>query len=138
MNTGKDADTTRSWTGGAHWHRMYRMPRSKNEVWGIRHAGWPNVELRMDDEGGALLQAKRAIRGGIRVVRGGGDGEGKGIRPPLLWRGHARHLRERIAGVPRRFIFYSWSRGRTMEILRLGESKGVRVDRRAKNKLIVP
>jgi hypothetical protein len=41
-------------------------------------------------------------------------------------------------GIPRRFLFFSWSKGRTLDILSYAESKGVRVERRVKYDLVVP
>ena len=133
------AVNARSWTGGAHWHVRRKMPWSENEMWGIRHAGWPNVKLRLDNKGGALFYKRR---GEPEVAFKWHEVEVmeriKVFALPFFGEGVRVTLKERIARVPRRFIFYSWSRGRTMEILRLGESEGVRVDRRAKNKLVVP
>ena len=128
-----------SWTGGAHWHRRYRMPWSQNGVWGIRHAGWPNVKLRLHDKGGTLSH-KRSVEPEIAFSWHEMEGmeRVKVFALPFLGEGVRVTLKERIAGVPKRLIFYSWSRGRTMGILRFGEFEGVKVDRRAKNKLTVP
>jgi hypothetical protein len=41
-------------------------------------------------------------------------------------------------GVSRRFVFFTLTRGRTMDVLRFAESRGVRVEREAKNTLAVP
>jgi hypothetical protein len=48
-------------------------------------------------------------------------------------------FKEQVArGVPRRLLFFTLARGRTMDILWFAESRGVRVERRAKNILAVP
>jgi hypothetical protein len=58
---------------------------------------------------------------------------------PFLGEGVRFTLKEAIVwGVRRRFVFFSGSKGRTLEMLELAESKGVRVERRANNKFTVP
>jgi hypothetical protein len=58
---------------------------------------------------------------------------------PFLGEGVRFTLKEvMVWGIRRRFVFFSGSKGRTMDILDLSESKGVRVQRRAKNKFTVP
>ena len=58
---------------------------------------------------------------------------------PFLGEGVRFTLKEiMVWGIRRRFVFFSGSKGRTMEMLEVAESKGVRVERRANNKFTVP
>ena len=58
---------------------------------------------------------------------------------PFLGEGVRFTFEEMVArGIPRRFLFFSWRKGRTLDILGYAESKGVRVERRVKNDLVVP
>ncbi|MDP9439297.1 MAG: hypothetical protein M3P49_11210 [Actinomycetota bacterium] len=58
---------------------------------------------------------------------------------PFLGEGVRITFEELLArGTPRRLLFFSWSRGRTEDILGFAEARGVRVQRRAKNDLVVP
>jgi hypothetical protein len=129
----------RTWTGGAYWHRSGKTPWPKSAaVWATRYATWPFVKLRLDEGGGALLYARsqgpevtfvwREIEHAERV---------RVLGIPLFGEGVRFTLKKQVAkGVPRRF--FSWSKGRTEDILEVAESKGVRVERRAKNMFTVP
>src|SRR5919107_1083449 len=130
----------RTWTGGAYWNFKARSHPLFGDAWLTRYATWPYVQLRLDDEGGALLHGNRsepAIRFGWQEVE-----EMERVRVlgfPFLGEGVRVTLKEvMVWGIRRRFVFFSLSKGRTMDILDLSESKGVRVQRRAKNKFTVP
>jgi hypothetical protein len=58
---------------------------------------------------------------------------------PFLGEGVRFTLREKmLQGMPMRFLFFSWSKSRTMDILGFAELKGVTVERRAKTRFVVP
>ena len=130
----------RSWTGGAYWNfRAWSHPFF-GDTWLTRYATWPLVQLRLDDGGGALLHAHRsdpAIRFGWQEVE-----QMERVRVlviPFLGEGVRFTLKEiMVWGIRRRFVFFSGSKGRTTEMLEVAESKGVRVERRAKNAFTVP
>ena len=130
----------RTWMGGAYWNFKGRSHPFFEDAWMTRYATWPYVQLRLDDEGGALLRGNRsdpAIRFGWQEVQ-----EMERVRVlsiPFLGEGVRFTLQEvMVWGIRRRFVFFSGRKGRTLEILELAESKGVRVERRAKNTFMVP
>ena len=130
----------RTWTGGAYWHRQGRHPFFSIRGWITKYAPFPYVRLRLDDGGGQLLNAKRAepeVEFAWPEVR-----EMQRVRIfglPFLGEGVRITFKELLAkGIPKRFLFFSWSKGRTEDILEFAESRGVRVERRAKNDLAVP
>ena len=106
----------------------------------MKYATFPYVRLRLDDKGGQLLYAKRAepeVAFGWPEVR-----EKERVRIfalPYLGESVRVTFKEEVAvSIPKRFLFFSWSKGRTEDILGFAESIGVRVERRAKNDLVVP
>jgi hypothetical protein len=99
-----------------------------------------SVRLRLDARGGQLFWSKRTepeVEFSWSEVR-----EMERVRIfalPFLGEGVRVTFKEIVAkGIPRRFLFFSWSKGRTLDILGYAESKGVKVERRAKNDLVVP
>jgi hypothetical protein len=130
----------RSWPGGAYWNFKAKSHPLFGDAWLTRYATWPYVKLRLDDEGGALLHGNRsepAIRFGWQEVEDMERVRVLGV--PFLGEGVCFTLKEAMVwGIRRRFVFFSGSKGRTLEMLELSESKGVRVERRAKNKFTVP
>ena len=130
----------RTWTGGAYWNFEARSHPFFGDTWMTRYAPWPYVRLRLDDEGGALLHgntSEPAIRFGWQEVEA--MERVRVLALPFLGEGVRFTLKEvMVWGIRRRFVFFSGSKGRTMDILDLSESKGVQVQRRAKNKFTVP
>jgi hypothetical protein len=131
----------KTWTGGAYWHRPGggHHPFSIRR-WMTKYAPFPYVRLRLDAEGGQLLYAKRdepEVQFGWPDVR-----EMERVRIfalPFLGEGVRVTFKEGIArGTPKRFLFFSWSKARTEDILGFAESRGVRIERRAKIDLAVP
>jgi hypothetical protein len=129
----------RTWTGCAYWHRRVQHPFS-TRGWMTRYVTFPFVRLRLDAGGGQLLWIKRAepevefcwpeVKEMERV---------KIFALPFFGEGVRVTFKEMLArGIPRRFLFFSWSKGRTLDILSYAESKGVRVERRVKYDLVVP
>jgi hypothetical protein len=130
----------RTWTGGAYWNFKARGHPFFGDVWLTRYATWPFVQLRLDDEGGALLHGNKsepAIRFGWHEIE-----KMERLRVlaiPFLGEGVRFTLKEiMVWGIRRRFVFFSLSKGRSLRMLKLAESKGVRVERRAKNAFTVP
>jgi hypothetical protein len=132
---------TRTWTGGAYWnfearhHRLYG-----DRLWLTKYATYPYVRLRLHEKGGALLHRRRSepeiafawpeVEGMERV---------RVLALPFLGEGVRVTLKEDMVwGIPRRFLFFSGRKKRTMDILDIAESKGVRVERSAKNRFVVP
>ncbi len=76
------------------------MPWSQNGVWGIRHAGWPNVKLRLHDKGGTLSH-KRGVEPEIAFSWQEVEGmeRVKVFALPFLGEG-ARHPQGEIRGRP--------------------------------------
>jgi hypothetical protein len=130
----------KSWTGGAYWHRWGKTSWSKTEQWFTRYATWPFVTLCLDDEGGALFYARSSgpetsfvwneIERMERVRVLGIPFFGEGVRSTFRV--------QAARGIPRRWLFFSFSKGRTLDILGRAQSKGVSIERRAKNTLVVP
>ena len=130
----------RTWTGGAYWHRRGHHPFFSIRGWIIRYAPFPFVRLRLDGGGGRLFWAKRVepeveffwpeVRKIERVRMLGIPFLGEGVRVTFE--------EMVVRGIPRRFLFFSWSKGMTLDILGYAESKGVKVERRVKNDLAVP
>ena len=130
----------RTWTGGAYWNFKARSHPFFGDAWMTRYATWPFVQLHLGDAGGALLHGNRsepAIRFGWQEVE-----QMERVRVlaiPFLGEGVRFTLKEvMVWGIRRRFVFFSFSKGRTLKMLDLAEAKGVRVERRAKNKFTVP
>jgi len=132
--------SNRSWTGGAYWNYRRRNPWFGDRAWLTRFAGYPNVRLRLDDEGGTLHEAGREqpeimfawpeVEKVERVRVLGLPFLGEAVRITLK--------EEMFWGIPRRLLFFSRTRARTREILGFAESKGVQVKRRARNMVVVP
>ncbi len=130
----------RTWTGGAYWNFKTRGHPLFKDAWMTKYATWPYVQLHLDDEGGALHHRRKSVPAlafvwhevekmeRVRVL---------GI--PFLGEGVRVTLKEvMVWGTRRRFIFFSGRKVRTMDILELAESQGVRVEKRAKNTFTVP
>ena len=108
-----------------------------DRAWPTRYAGYPNVRLRLDDEGGTLHEASKDQREIMfvwpevekmeRVRVFGLTFLGEAVRITLK--------EEMFWGIPRRLLFFSRTKGRTRDILGFAESRGVRVKRRARNML---
>jgi hypothetical protein len=111
-----------------------------DRVWLTRYAGYPNVQLRLDDEGGTLYEASRdqpeimfawpEVEKMERVRVLGLPFLGEAVRITLK--------EEMFWGISRRLLFFSRTKARTRDILGFAESKGVRVKRRARNMFVVP
>jgi hypothetical protein len=132
--------SSRSWTGGAFWNYRRRHPLFGDRAWLTGYAGYPNVQLRLDDKGGTLLRAGQSQP---EIMFAWPDIEKmERVRVfvfPILGEGVRITLKEAMFwGIPRRLLFFSGTRERTMDILRFAESKGVKVRRRAKNMFVVP
>jgi len=139
--SGTDA---REWTGGAYWHRWGGpVFFSDARVWSTRYATWPYVRLRLCNDGGQLLYARSGdpeIEFRWPEVR-----EAKRVRLlaiPFLGEAVRFTFEEWVQrGLPKqrkRFLFFSGTKRRTGEILGIANSKGVKVDRKAKNDITVP
>ena len=129
-----------SWTGGAYWHRRGNTPWSKDPVWATKYATWPFVELRLDGEGGTLFYTRssesEAAFAWSEIER---MERVRVLGLPFFGEGVRFTFKERAArGIPRRLLFFSFGKGRTLDILGCAESRGVSVERRAKNVLVVP
>lgn len=134
------ASEVRTWTGGAYWHRRGTHPFFGTRGWVTRYTSFPYARLCLDDGGGRLLRTKYAepevvfawsAMGELRRVRIFGL--------PFLGEGVRITFEDLLAkGTPKRLLFFSWSRGRSEDILEFAGSRGVRVERRAKNDLVVP
>ena len=132
--------SSRSWTGGAYWNFRRRHPLFGDRAWRTGYAGYPNVRLRLDDEGGALLQAGRSQP---EIVFAWPEVEKiERVRVfafPFLGEGVRITLKEVLYwGIPRRLLFFSETSAGTNDILGFAEPKGVKVGRRAKNMFVVP
>jgi hypothetical protein len=111
-----------------------------DRAWLTRYAGYPNVQLRLDDEGGTLREAGRdqpeimfawpEVEKMERVRVFGLPILGEAVRITLK--------EEMFWGIPRRLVFFSRTKARTRDILGFAESKGVQVRRRARNMFVVP
>lgn len=118
---------TEKWTGGAVWH-------DGTSTFGIRRATWPFVELHLDTTGGSLHSTSRpqsSIRFRWPEIERAERVKVLGIP---FW-GEGIHFI--MAKAPKKvgsggFIFYTATRGRTINILGLLESKGVRVAKKAR------
>lgn len=131
---------TRTWTGGAYWNRRGRHPLYSSSGWVTKYATYPYVRLRLHDKGGALLHGRRSEP---EIAFAWSEVEEmervKVFALPFLGEGVRVTLKEDMVwGIPRRFLFFSGTKKRTMDILDIAESKGVRVERRAKNRFVVP
>ena len=132
--------SNRTWTGGAYWKVGRRHPLFGDRVWRTGYASYPYVRLRLDDEGGTLLDARRSqpeilftwseVDRMERVRVFGLPLPGEGVRITLkevmFW------------GIPRRLLFFSGTRARTKDVLDFAESRGVEVKRRSKSMFLVP
>ena len=132
--------SSRTWTGGAYWNYRRRHPLFGDRVWLTRYAGYPNVQLRLDDEGGTLHEASR---GQPEIMFAWPEVEKmEGVRVfglPFLGEGVRITLKEELFwGIPRRLLFFSRTKARTKDILGFAESRGVKVKRRARNMFVVP
>jgi hypothetical protein len=109
----------RTWTGGAYWHRRGHHSFFSIHGWIVRYATFPSVRLHLDARGGQLFWSKRTepeveflwseVREMERV---------RIFALPFLGEGVRVTFEEMVAkGIPRRFLFFSWSKGRTLDIL---------------------
>jgi hypothetical protein len=131
---------SKTWTGGAYWNRRGNHPFFSSSGWLTKYASYPYVRLRLDDQGGFLLHARRSDP---EITFAWSDVEMmervRILGLPFLGEGARFTLREKmLQGMPMRFLFFSWSKGRTMDILGFAELKGVTVERRAKTRFVVP
>ena len=135
-----DDSDARTWTGGAYWNRRGQHPFYSSSGWVAKYATYPYVRLRLDNEGGTLLYTKSSepevsfawsqVEGMERV---------RVLAHPFLGEGVRVTLKEVMSlGIPRRVLFFSGRRKRTIDILDIAEAKGVRVERRARNRFMVP
>ena len=132
--------SSRSWAGGAYWNYRRRHHLFGDRAWLTGYASYPDVQLRLDDNGGTLLRARssqpeivfawpdveRMERVRVFVFPFLGEGVRITLKEVMFW------------GIPRRLLFFSSRRARTMDILGYAESKGVKVRRRAGNMFVVP
>lgn len=130
----------KEWRGGAYWHRKGSAPWSEGAGWATRYASWPYVRLRLDGEGGSLLYGRSSepeiafewseVESAQRV---------RVLALPFLGEGVRFTLKETVASdVPRRFLFLSATKRRSLDILGLAESKEVAVRRDARNQMAIP
>ncbi len=99
-----------------------------------------NVQLRLDDEGGTLHEARTDqpeimfawsdVEKMARVRVFGLPFLGEAVRITLK--------AEMFWGIPRRLLFFSRTKERTRDILGFAESRGAQVKRRARNMFVVP
>ena len=113
----------RTWTGGAYWNYRRRHPLFGDRVWLPRYAGYPNVQLRLDDEGGTLHEASSG-QPEIVFVWPEVERMERVFGLPFLGEGVRITLKEEMFwGIPRRLLFFSRTKARTRDILGLAESK---------------
>ena len=132
--------SSRSWAGGAYWNYRSRHPLFGDRAWLRGYAYYPDVQLRLDEKGGTLLRAGRSQpeivfdwpdvekmeRVRVFVFPYMGEGVRIALKEVMFW------------GIPRRLLFFSGTRERTMDILGFAESKGVKVGRRTRNMFVAP
>jgi len=132
--------SSRSWAGGAYWNYRRRHHLLGDRAWLTGYASYPDVQLRLDDKGGALLRAgtsqpeivfawpdvEKMERVRVFIFPYLGEGVRITLKVVMFW------------GIPRRLLFFSGTKARTMEILGFAESNGVEVRRRTRNMFVVP
>ena len=128
------------WEGGAVWPAWHQLggalPAGK--------AMGRSAELTLDDQGGRLRAGPTFPRGLVVDIRfGWGEVERvervKVLGLPFLGEGARFTLVDTTArGKSRTLLFYTLARSRTLEILDFAESKGARVERKARIRFTQP
>lgn len=107
-------------------------------MWLTGYATYPCARLHLDDAGGTL---SRPGRSQLEIMFSWPEVEKfeRALAPPLvLGEGVRITLKEDMLwGVPRRLLFFSGTRARSSDILGFAESRGVAVQRRARNVFVI-
>jgi hypothetical protein len=113
--------SSRSWTGGAYWNYRRRHPLFGDRAWLTGYANYPEVQLRLDDK--APRPEERAASQPEIVFAWPEVEKMDRVRVfifPYLDEGVRITLGEVMFwGIPRRLLFFSGRRERTMDITRV-------------------